>query len=100
MRTALIAVLALVASSTALAGPRYHTRPAPAATSRGHVVTIMPAPVVVLAPAYRPDHVWIEGHWQGRYWVPGHWEAVAPPPPVVGVSVGVGGVHVAVNTWR
>lgn len=99
MRTALIAALALFASSTAFAGPRHHTRPAQVRHAR--VITVAPAPVVMVAPPYRAGHVWIDGHWDGRYWVPGHWEAVAPPPhPGIGVSIGVGGVHVAVNSYR
>lgn len=103
MRTALLAAIGLFVSSTALAGhghARGHARPAPRQAPTP-VVYVAPAPVYVTpAPAARPGYVWIADHWEGRVWVPGHWQAVAPPappPPHIGVSVGIGGVHVAVN---
>lgn len=97
MRTALLAAVGLFVSSTAFAGHGHHTRPAPR-PAPARVVYVAPAPVVVYQTAPRADVVWVDGYWQGRYWVPGHWEQVSPPPPQLGVSIGVGGVHVAVNT--
>ena len=80
---------------------------ATAANAQIYVQVAPPAPVVEVAPAARPGHVWVPGHheWRGNQysWVAGHWVTERPGYAFVEprwVQRGNGQWYMVGNNWE